>query len=204
MPIQINLEKEAIFMAAVETGRLRVDDRGRVWRGDRRADCKHEGGYLHVWLRHEGRNVCMKSHRLVYRVATGRIPEGLTINHKNGNKTDNRPMNLELATPQQQALHRVYTLGKNQTLFQHGDRHRMSKLSNNDVEEIRRRFATEPDSTRAALAEEFQISSSYVSQLLTGRYRLSQGGPLTVLRRQRRASVAVIAAAATNQRVEPS
>lgn len=198
MPIQINLEKEAIFMAAVETGRLRVDDRGRVWYGDRRAEYKNPKGYLTLSLRHDGRHVSMLAHRLVYRVATGVIPEGLTINHKNGNKADNRPMNLELATPQQQSLHSVYVLGKNRTLFQHGERHRMSKLSNNDVEEIRRRYMTEPDSTQATLARDFQISRGYVGQLTNGRYRLSQGGPLTVLRRQRRASVAVLAATAVN------
>lgn len=199
MPIQINLEKEAIFMAAVQAGRLRVDDRGRVWHGDRRAECKHTKGYLILSLWHDGRNVTMLAHRLVYRVATGLIPEGLTINHKNGNKTDNRPMNLELATPQQQALHKIYVLGKSRTLFQHGEKHRMSKLSNNDVEEIRRRYMMEPDSTQATLARDFQISRGYVGQLMSGRYRLSQGGPLTVLRRQRRASIAVVAAATTNQ-----
>jgi len=186
-------------MTIVGDGRLRVDDRGRIWRGDQRAEHKTEKGYLRLCLQHDGRPVSVMAHRLVYRVATGLIPEGLTINHKNGNKTDNRPMNLELATPQQQALHSVYTLGKNRTLFQHGERHRMAKLTNNDVEEIRRRYMTEPDTTVTMLARDFQISRRYVRLLVAGRHRLAQGGPLTVLRRQRRASVAVVAAVATSQ-----
>ena len=200
MPIQVNLENEAILLQAVEDGRLRVDDWGRIWRGDRRAEHKHEKGYLRVSLYHEGRTANVLAHRLVYRVRTGQIPPGLTINHKNGQKWDNRPMNLELANMQQQALHVIHVLGKNQhVLKQHGEDHFRAKLSNNQVEEIRRRFATEPGSTRVGLAREFQISRSYVSQLLNGSYRLAQGGPLTVLRRQRRASIAVVAAATTNQ-----
>lgn len=200
MPIQINLENEAILVEAVENGQLRVDNYGRVWRANgNRAERKTAKGYLQVGIYHEGSWVRGFAHRLVYRTRTGVIPEGLTINHKNGNKTDNRPINLELATMQQQALHKIYVLGKNRTLFQHGEKHRLSKLSNNDVEEIRRRYMTEPDITQIVLARRFQVSQTHISGLVSGARRLSQGGPLTVLRRQRRASVAVVAAVATNQ-----
>lgn len=40
-------------------------------------------------------------HRLIYQAFIGDIPQGYTINHKNEDKTDNRPQNLEAMTIQQ-------------------------------------------------------------------------------------------------------
>jgi len=53
---------------------------------------------------HEGkRNIRM--HRLVYEKRTGKkIPEGMEIDHKNGDRMDNRLMNLRLATHQQNSF----------------------------------------------------------------------------------------------------
>jgi hypothetical protein len=48
----------------------------------------------------------------VWRVLRGPLPEGLTINHINGVKDDNRPDNLELATHFEQREHaRVWLTG---------------------------------------------------------------------------------------------
>lgn len=49
--------------------------------------------------------MAMKAHRLVWMTYNGEIPEDLKINHKNGNKIDNRIVNLELCTNAENMRH---------------------------------------------------------------------------------------------------
>jgi len=58
-------------------------------------------GYLTCKV--NGRN--KKVHRLVYEMEVGAIPEGLTINHKDGNKLNNHSSNLEIMTFSENAKH---------------------------------------------------------------------------------------------------
>ena len=116
---------------AVEMGELTIDSEGRIWRlAARRANrwgsgtvsipCaprRAEGGatYLTVRVMIEGKRVTALAHRLVWRHFRGPIPEGLTINHKDGIKSRNQPDNLELATHSEQMLHAVRMLGYDPT-----------------------------------------------------------------------------------------
>ena len=63
---------------------------------------KNNSGYQRVCLcnadkKHRDRTV----HRLVWEVFNGPIPEGLQINHKDENKSNNSLENLEVVTPKQ-------------------------------------------------------------------------------------------------------
>lgn len=49
-------------------------------------------------------------HRVVVEALHGQIPEGLTVNHLDGDKANNRPDNLELATQGEQVAH-AYRIG---------------------------------------------------------------------------------------------
>ena len=77
----------------------------------RRAENPTGSGYLQVRVMIGYSRAHALAHRLVWRHFNGPIPAGQTINHKNGNRSDNRPENLELATTSEQALHKIRVLG---------------------------------------------------------------------------------------------
>lgn len=93
--------------------------------------------YRFVKVMVDGKQVSSLAHRLVFRHFNGSIPDGLTINHINGKKGDNRPSNLELATYAEQTKHarEVLEVGR---LDQDGKENSMAKLTNVEIVEIRR------------------------------------------------------------------
>jgi len=72
-------------------------------------------------------------HRLVWETFMGDIPEGLQINHKDGDKSNNNLSNLELVTPQQNLRHAHDTGLKG---GHHLEKNGMSKLTNAQYLEI--------------------------------------------------------------------
>jgi hypothetical protein len=124
---------EEVAFEAVAAGDIRIDDEGRVWRTStgRRAEHAHPRGYLSVWI-FRPRKVQMLAHRLVYLHLVGHIPDGMTINHIDGDKQNNRPSNLELATAKQQAVHARDVLGHHL-----GEKNGRAKLSAESVERLR-------------------------------------------------------------------
>ena len=105
------------------------------------------------------------AHRLVWRHFNGPIPEGLTINHKDGRKQNNRPVNLELATPSEQQIHalRVLKVGR---VDQRGERNAMAKLTASQASEIRSRRAA--GERLKSIAADFRISDRTVSKIARG------------------------------------
>ena len=73
----------------------------RVKRGNRRAGspvgCKNAQGY---WVTTQGKLV----HRIIWELIHGPIPDGLTLDHKDGNPANNKADNLRLATRAQQRM----------------------------------------------------------------------------------------------------
>lgn len=60
------------------------------------------GGYLQ--LCYKGRRT--QVHRVIYMMHHGPIPEGMYVDHINGDRTDNRIENLRLCTPTQNQINR--------------------------------------------------------------------------------------------------
>ena len=63
--------------------------------------CKNHAGYYRFNLQHKKRRKHYFQHRFVFEAIKGVISEGFEIDHKNEVKTDNRIINLQLLTHQQ-------------------------------------------------------------------------------------------------------
>jgi hypothetical protein len=111
-------ERDAAFF--VQEGFLEVRADGSVWR------IKHQlgrPGFVPKRVDHGKRHKSVKLHwppgeihsvpvqRLVWQVHKGNIPAGQTVNHKDGDPTNNRISNLELMTQSEQQKHRYRVLG---------------------------------------------------------------------------------------------
>lgn len=96
----------------------------------------HKGGhrYSGVKLSREGKIYRCLVHVQVAAAFIGPKPVGLVVNHKNGNGYDNRVENLEYVTPSENSLH-GYRIGTHKPT--HGEINGMSKLTAQDVREIR-------------------------------------------------------------------
>lgn len=95
-------------------------------------------GYLHVLMYHSSQRWFARVHHLVAHAFIGEPPGlvsqgGWNVNHKNADKTDNRAVNLEWMTADQNQKHAA-ALG----LKSRGSRHYRSILTEADVRAIRR------------------------------------------------------------------
>jgi hypothetical protein len=169
---------------AVESGEFLIDDHGHVWRTRthrgtplrpmRRAEHKTSFGYLQVRKMVDGVRRGALAHRLVYRHFYGRVvPAGMTINHKNGVKDDNRPGNLEIVTYGENASHAHRTGLKTQR----AERNPNGRLTDADVVSIRERRAT--GESLNSIARSFGIAFQTVSAIAKGKKRPDAGGPIT-------------------------
>jgi hypothetical protein len=98
-------------------------------------------------------------HRLVAEAFLGQ--SDLQVNHKNGDKSDNRLDNLEFVTCIENARHAVDVLGRNL-----GDKNHKCKLTWEQVCEIR-----ESKLTLKEISAAFGLNKDYVSQIRRGEYR---------------------------------
>ena len=106
--------------------------RGRVLSPSR--DTK---GYLIFKLCLPGRSSKTKKvHRLVARAFLGTPPEGAQVNHKNGEKTDNRPENLEYVSCGENIRH-CWETGLHGVSHCRGEANPNTPLSRSDVIAIR-------------------------------------------------------------------
>ena len=184
------LSEETVYLA-IRRGELEIDAQGRVWRillrhgtrwgaGAQTLPCKRRRAenrtgrvYLQVRVMVDWKRTHCMAHRLVWRHLHGPIPPGLTINHKNGKKDDNRPENLELATYADQQRHALHVLKVGRT-DQTGSRNAMAVLTEAKVREIRRRRAT--GERLRSIAADFHVTMQTVSRIARGdRWAASRG-----------------------------
>ncbi|MCD6674843.1 MAG: NUMOD4 motif-containing HNH endonuclease [Burkholderiaceae bacterium] len=94
-------------------------------------------GYVRIKLSHNGTAFPRKIYRLVAEAFIGPIPNGMTVNHKNGDKGNNRVENLEIVSRADNVRHAFRVLG---TASVRGERNPRAILNEERVREIRRRL----------------------------------------------------------------
>lgn len=123
---------------------------------------KSHNGYLFVTLSKGGNAKQFRVNRLVLSVFVGEPPIGMESSHLDGDKLNNRIGNLIWeSTQDNNARRKMHGTSK-------GALNGRSKLRNEDVLEIRKRYASEKTSY-TALAKEYGVSFGLIGHIITGR-----------------------------------
>lgn len=125
-------------------------------------------GYLIISLDTKHKQL---AHRIVARAFLGEPEYRTTVNHKDGNKTNNRVDNLEWATYQQNNIHARKT-GLNK---QHGENTNLSKHSDRFIQAVRN-VHNKYNPTYVELGELFGISDYHARQIVLFLTRKTQTG----------------------------
>jgi hypothetical protein len=134
-------------------GRVRSLFRGT---GNIRSQYVNARGYLIVGMQRKTFRKHARVHRLVAAAFLGPIPDGMDVNHKDGNKKNNRADNLEFMTRSENCKH-SFSIGLSYTPFrERGEKHCRSVLRENDVIDIRKQFSE--GRSRRDLASKYRVS----------------------------------------------
>lgn len=153
-------------------GRLRVsgiDQLGRKRHLGRILAVKfNRDGYLRYFISQNSNRKNITAHLAVALAFLGPRQEGLYVNHKNGDKTDNRVENLEYVTSSENYRHALDVLGHRPPS---GANHWSAKLTDDQVKDIQRRALN--GEKHKDLAQEFGCSKAAVSLYRNGISRTS-------------------------------
>lgn len=124
----------------------------------------HKSGYLSCGLMKDRKLKHWKVHQIVAFAFLGPRPVGKEINHKDGNRTNNTPKNLEYITHQENVTH-AYKLGLRTALK--GEKSNLATLSEDQVRAIR--VKRELGYSHRKIAEMFGVTRCCISSILAGR-----------------------------------
>lgn len=149
---------------ASDAGEVRRVGRSRGTRLGVLKPYRRPDGYLYATLRRDGRSHTIGVNRLVCLAFHGEPPTSEhEAAHRNGQRGDNRASNLAWLSPVENMADQV-AHGTRVA----GERNGAAKLTASDVAEIRARLAT-GSATQTAIAAEFGVSQSHVSEIASGR-----------------------------------
>ena len=120
---------------------------------------RQNSGYWIVALHRHGSQHTRTVHRLVWEAFHGPRPDGMEINHRNGDKADNSLANLELVTSSGNKAHaRSIGLTPARTT---------SKLTPENVSEIRKALVA--GESQSSVAARFGVRQPAISDIVTGK-----------------------------------
>jgi hypothetical protein len=148
-------------------GQFRRATPGRkTWVGRIMAPVLMKIGYYCVGPTVNGKNVTMTIHSLVAEAFLGERPEGASVNHKDGIKTNNHVSNLEYVTHAENMRHAGLT-----GLMAVGEAHGGAKFSDAEIREIRAARAS--GMSYSTIARLHSVSIGHVWQIIQGNARRS-------------------------------
>lgn len=121
-------------------------------------------GYYKIDLKEKPRRERMYVHQAVARAFIGKCPKGSVVNHKDANKINNKPSNLEYMTQGENLAH-----AKKLRLFPHGDNHPLRRCTSN---ERQKRTARKLDRTKV-LKIRRGLKQGLTPTVLSRRFKIS-------------------------------
>lgn len=140
-----------------------VSSTGRVknFSGKILKQCNHSHGYLQISLRQSMKNKTHAIHRLVLSSFVKK-PDGMAVNHKDGNKKNNTLENLEWVTYKQNSTH-AYSMGLSDAI---GENVNTAVLTERQVKEIRRRAKS---CSIIGMAKEYGVDRTTIGRIINGK-----------------------------------
>ena len=173
--------KEELALKLIEEGVLKINDNGHIWKfkrrrkkspvygpmtHPRRIDIEVSNGYLmayfSTWENGKVKEYFCGAHRIMWIYHNGPIPDGLEVNHKDGNRKNNQLSNLELLTRGENLAY-AFKIG---LADQRGERSSRAKLTNIQVLEIRRLYKTKKY-TQKQIAIKFNVTQGNIGNIIT-------------------------------------
>ena len=159
-----------------QEGKYKVSNLGRVRsfvKGGRiKTPHKTKCGYFLVELFIDGKLSGRLIHRLVAEAFIPNSENKKTVNHKNGNKADNRVENLEWMTHSENVKHAFATGLKKVTQNQIVKVSRWKKYPPETINEIRKLWA-EGNMSQHAIARKFNADQSHICRIVNGESRVN-------------------------------
>lgn len=109
----------------------------------------------------------LRAHTVVWEVVNGPVPQGMSLNHINFDRADNRIKNLECVTQGDNVRHSARAGRMNVPRPNHqGEKHHAAVLTEDAVREIRAQRGT---TSSRILAEQYGVSAVTISAIWTRR-----------------------------------
>lgn len=144
-----------------DTGLVKRIIQGRTKKPGILPGCILTSGYRQAYLQNKPAGVKRKFmvHRLVMAAFVGPCPDGMEVNHKDGDKLNNNLDNLEYVT-RLENIHHSHRIGRGRR----GECHGMSIFNNQQVIEIRERFKN--GEFMRALARHYKCSRGCIKHIV--------------------------------------
>ncbi|WP_204172706.1 NUMOD4 domain-containing protein [Staphylococcus sp. GDY8P72P] len=122
-------------------------------------------GYYRVNLYKDKKEKSISVHSLVLETFTNKRVKGRVINHIDGDKSNNKLINLEWCTPKENTRH-----GYENGLMKKGEKHSQAKLKDVQILDIRRIYS-EGESSQRYLARKFNVTQATIWRIVNNKSR---------------------------------